>query len=136
MALLTVKVDNPKSFNVVMGQVPVDGTLNDIYEALTRTVPDAGFGLAYTPGTQQNAVTHTGTDDVLIQLARQNAGKIGANETFILFTDNSYAKVVMKALKDVDSIKEIYCATTRPVEVLMVEKAHSRNVMGLVGGYS
>ena len=136
MAMLTVKVDNPGSYNVVMGQIPLVSTMSDICEALSRAVPQVSFGLAFIGKEMPEPVTHAGTDDMLIELARQNAGKIAANQTFILFTDNSSPQIVMKALKDVSDIEEIYCATTRPVEILMIEKAQRRDVMGLVGAYS
>ncbi|MFQ5434458.1 MAG: adenosine-specific kinase, partial [Anaerolineae bacterium] len=75
-------------------------------------------------------------DDSLIELAKKNAGNVGAGHIFVLFLAEAYPINVMRALKSVPEICEIYCATANPVEVIVAETEQGRGVMGLIDGYS
>ncbi len=136
MQLQTVKVDNPDGLNVIMGQSHFIKTVEDIHEALVGTIPGIKFGLAFNEASGPRLVRYSGTDDALIELAKKNAGNIGAGHVFILFMENAFPINVMKALKDVPEICSIYCATANPVEVILAETEQGRGVMGLVDGYS
>ena len=136
MQLQTVKVENPDGWNMIMGQSHFIKTVEDIHEALIGTVPGIKFGLAFNEASGPRLIRFSGTDDALIDLAKKNAGQIGAGHVFILFMDNAFPVNVMKALKDVPEICTIYCATANPVEVILAETEQGRGVMGLVDGYS
>ena len=135
MKLETVKIDKPEGLNMIMGQSHFIKTVEDIHEALVGTVPGIKFGLAFNESSGPRLVRYTGTDESLIELAKQNALKIGAGHVFVLFLENAFPINVMKALKDVPEICEIYCATANPVEVVVAETEQGRGVMGLIDGY-
>ncbi|MFQ5708889.1 MAG: adenosine-specific kinase [bacterium] len=134
MQLHTVKIEKPEGLNVIMGQSHFIKTVEDIYEALVGTVPGIKFGLAFNESSGPRLVRLSGTDDSLKDLAKQNAMNIGAGHLFILLLENAFPINVMKALKDVPEICEIYCATANPVEVIVAETEQGRGVMGLVDG--
>ena len=136
MKMETVKIENPKSLNMIMGQAHFIKTVEDIHEALITTVPNIKFGLAFNEASGHRLIRFTGTDDSLINLAKKNAKNIGAGHLFILFLDNAFPINVMKTLKDVPEICQIYCATANPVEVIVAETEQGRGVLGLIDGFT
>ncbi|MFQ5650736.1 MAG: adenosine-specific kinase [bacterium] len=136
MPLHTIRVENPRAHNLVVGQSNLTETIDQIHAALVGTVPGIKFGLAFNVLSVPNSVKATGTDDTLIGLARKNAECIGAGQTFVLLLENAQPIRVMKALKQVSQIQHIYCATNHSVEFIVVENANGRGVMGLLGSIS
>ncbi|MFQ5605349.1 MAG: adenosine-specific kinase [bacterium] len=136
MQLQTVKIENPNNLNMVMGQSHFIKTVEDIHEALVGTIPGIKFGLAFNEASGPRLIRFSGTDDSLIELAKKNAGNVGAGHIFVLFLAEAYPINVMRALKSVPEICEIYCATANPVEVIVAETEQGRGVMGLIDGYS
>ncbi|NIV97123.1 hypothetical protein GWN42_31130 [candidate division KSB1 bacterium] len=138
MQLHTIKLENPDGLNLIMGQSHFKKTVEDIYNALIGAIPEIQFGLAFTneAGPTSTFVKQRGTSNVLADLAERNASKIGVSDTFVLFSENAFPVNVMKALKRLPEISEIYCATSNPIEVIVVETQDGRGVMGLVGDYT
>ncbi|MFQ5864561.1 MAG: adenosine-specific kinase [bacterium] len=136
MKLETVKVEKPDGLNMIMGQSHFIKTVEDIHEALVGTIPGIRFGLAFNESSGPRLVRYSGTDDSLIDLAKKNAKNIGAGHLFVLFMENAFPINVMKALKGVPEICEIYCATANQVEVVVAETNQGRGIMGLIDGYS
>ncbi len=130
----TIKVDNPNSFNMVVGQFPYIKTIDEIHHVLVESVPGIKFGLAFNETSQPVTVRSAGTDNSLIDLARKNADNIGAQDTFVLFLGESSPVPAMKALKHVPDISQIYCATAGQVEVIVSDGVGG--ILGLLGGYS
>lgn len=136
MQMHTIRVDNPQSFDVVMGHIPLVKTAEKIHTTLVHTLPDIKFGLAFTEPSAPAIVKHFGTDQALIELARKNAGNIGVGKTFVLFSESAGPLKVMNALRQVPDIQKIYCATSCEVEVIVVESDGARDVMGLVDDHA
>jgi len=130
--MLTIKVENPGSLNVVMGHVPLSKNLEQIHDALK----DVGFGLAFKQDSHEPA-TQAGTDLSLVDLARRNVDRVDVSQTFFLVTRTTVAKDVLQRLKKVPAIQAIYCATSsNNVEIIVRENSSGRGVMGLTGNYS
>jgi len=72
----------------------------------------------------------------LIQLARDNAMKIGAGHSFILFMRDSFPINVVRVLKQVPEVCRIICATANPLQVIVAKTDQGRGIMGVVDGYS
>ncbi|MFQ5822528.1 MAG: adenosine-specific kinase [bacterium] len=136
MKLETVKVEKPEGLNMIMGQSHFIKTVEDIHETLVGTIPGIKFGLAFNESSGPRLVRYSGTDDKLIDLAKKNANNIGAGHLFVLFLENAFPINIMKALKEVPEICEIYCATANPVEVIVAQTDQGRGVLGLIDGYS
>lgn len=136
MPLQTIKVENPNGLNMIMGQSHFTETVEDIYKALIARVPGIQFGVAFSKASKPSAVKHSGTDDGLVDLAMKNVCMIGAENTFVLFMNHAFPVSVMRALREVPQICKIYCATAKPVEVIVIENEKGRGVMGLVRNYA
>jgi adenosine/AMP kinase len=102
---------------------------------MVNAVPGIRFGLAFCEASGACLVRSSGTDDVLVDLARKNALNIGAGHTFILFLGEGFYPVnVLNALKMVPEVCRIFCATANPTEVVVAQSEQGRGVMGVIDG--
>lgn len=136
MQLLTVKIDNPDELNFIFGQSHFIKTVDDVHEALVAAVPGIKFGMAFSEASGPCLVRATGTDPVLIDLAKRNSLAIAAGHTFILFLGNAYPINLLRVLRQVPEIVHFYCATANPVEVIIGQTDLGRAVLGVVDGLS
>jgi adenosine/AMP kinase len=135
MNLLTVKIEKPDEINFILGQSHFIKTVEDIHEAMVGNVPGIKFGLAFCEASGACLIRSTGTDKAMVKLAKQNAAKIGAGHSFILFLGEGYYPInVLNTLKHIPEICEIYCATANPVDVVIAEKDNGRAVLGVFDG--
>jgi adenosine/AMP kinase len=72
----------------------------------------------------------------MIELAVRNAGAIAAGHSFIIFLANAFPINILNAVKTVQEVCLIYCATANPVEVILAETKQGRAVLGVVDGIS
>jgi adenosine/AMP kinase len=77
-----------------------------------------------------------GNDEELKQVAIENAQAVGAGHLFVLVIRNAFPINLLKALRNVDEVCSIFCATANPVEVIVTASAQGRGVMGVVDGSS
>ncbi|MEW5936430.1 MAG: adenosine-specific kinase [Candidatus Thermoplasmatota archaeon] len=136
MNLSIVKIEKPEEINFVLGTSHFVKTVEDIYEAVISSVPNAKFGLAFCEASMERRVRVEGTDPEMIELAKKHALAIGAGHSFILFMRGMYPINVLNALKDVPEVCSIFCATANPVEVVVAETEQGRGILGVVDGYS
>jgi adenosine/AMP kinase len=136
MELKTVKIENPNSFNLILGHSHFIKTVEDIYEAMVNAIPSPKFGLAFCEASDKCLIRHTGTDDELIELAKKNASALSAGHSFILFMKDIFPINVLNALKNVPEVCRIFCATANPVEVIIAETQQGRGILGVIDGYS
>ncbi len=136
MELKIVKIENPESLNLVLGQSHFIKTVEDIFEAMVNTVPLAKFGLAFCEASDKCLIRHTGTDDDLLDLAKKNALSLSAGHSFILFMKDMYPVNVLNAIKQVPEVCRIFCATANPVEVIIAETELGRGILGVIDGYA
>jgi len=134
MELKTVKIEIPENGNVIIGQTHFIKTVEDIYEAITTTVPQAKFGVAFCEASGPCLIRVEGNDDRLRKLAAQNAEKIGAGHTFIVYVENAYPINVLNRIKDIQEVCSIFCATANPVDVIVAENERGRGVLGVIDG--
>lgn len=135
MAMVTIHVENPNSYHLIIGKVNSHFVV-DIYDALTKSIPDIEFGIWFNEILPDNLQKYVGTKDELIQLSEGNAENLAAKDTFVLTIEHFSAKEIMQALKKVPEIREIYCATTSPIEILLAESEKGRFIMGLADDYA
>lgn len=137
MELKTVKIEKPDECNFILGQTHFIKSVEDIHEALYGAIPGIKFGLAFCEASGKCLVRWSGTDPVLIDLARRNAASIGAGHSFIVFLgDGFYPVNVLNALKLVPEVCRIFCATANPTEVIVAETEQGRGILGVVDGAS
>ena len=136
MELKIVKIENPNSMNMVLGQSHFIKTVEDVYEAMVSTVPMAKFGLAFCEASDVCLVRHTGTDDEMLELAKKNAYALSAGHSFIVFMKDMFPVNVLNAIKNVPEVCRIFCATANPVEVVIAETEQGRGILGVIDGFS
>lgn len=131
-----VKIDVPAETNVIIGQTHFIKSVEDFYEAMTNSVPNIKFGLAFCEASGDRLIRYDGNDDELIKTAIENAKKIAAGHVFILYIKNAYPINVLDRLKATPELVSLFCATANPVEVIVVETDQGRGVIGVVDGFT
>ena len=135
MELQVVQIEKPEMLNFILGQSHFIKTVEDIHEAVVTTVPGIEFGLAFCESSGPALVRASGTNDELIDLAKQNALALSAGHSFILFLGEGFYPInVLNAIKRVPEVCRIYCATANPVEVILAETEQGRGILGVVDG--
>ena len=134
MQIESVRVEIPEDANVVLGQSHFIKTVEDIYEAVVGTVPQAKFGMAFCEASGPCLVRVDGNDDELKRLAAENAMRIGAGHSFVLIMRDSYPINVLTRIRDVQEVCTIYCATANPLDVLIVDNGRGRGIIGVIDG--
>ncbi|OYV03394.1 adenosine monophosphate-protein transferase [candidate division bacterium WOR-3 4484_18] len=136
MELEVVKLNIPKDANIIVGQTHFIKSVEDIGEAVASAVPGVKWGLAFNEASGARLIRYAGNDDELIEVAKENASKIGAGHTFVLIMRDAYPINIMPHLKRVPEICQIFAATANPLEVIVVRTEQGRGVLGVVDGFT
>ncbi|HDI32151.1 MAG TPA: adenosine monophosphate-protein transferase [Thermofilum sp.] len=134
--LEVVQIDLPKGVNVIIGQTHFIKSVEDIAEALVNSVPGIKFGLAFCEASGDRLIRHDGNEEELRKLAIDNAKKIGAGHTFVVYIRDAWPINVLNALKMVPEVTTVYCASANPVQVIVAVTAQGRGILGVVDGYT
>jgi hypothetical protein len=136
MEMISVKIKKPEEVNVILGQSHFIKTVEDIHEALVTAVPGIRFGLAFCEASGACLVRLSGTDDAMVELAKENALALSSGHAFLVFLAPGFYPVnVLNALKLVPEICRIFCATANPLEVILVDSAEGRGILGVIDGF-
>jgi len=73
-------------------------------------------------------------DEELKKCAADNALEIGAGHCFVVILRNAYPINVLNAIKDIQEVCSIYCASANPVEIIAAETQQGRGIMGVIDG--
>ena len=137
MELSAVRIEKPEEINFILGQSHFIKTVEDIHEGLVTAVPGIKFGLAFCEASGPCLIRWSGTDETMIELAKQNAQANGAGHSFILFLGEGFYPVnVLNVVKNVPEVCRIFCATANPTEALVAETEQGRGIVGVVDGFS
>jgi len=132
----SVQMQFPADTNIVIGQSHFIKTVEDLYEAVVGTVPQAKFGLAFNESSGPCLTRVDGNDDELRAAAIRNAQALGAGHAFVLIVRNAYPINLLNALRNVPEVCAIFCATANPTEVVLAETETGRGILGVVDGFS
>lgn len=136
MELSMVTVQKPETINFILGQSHFIKTVEDMHEALVTAVPGIKFGLAFCEASGACLVRWSGTDDKMIELAKQNALALSAGHSFILFLGDGFFPInVLHAVKSVPEVVRVFCATANPTQVIVVETEQGRGILGVIDGF-
>jgi len=134
MELKVVKIDKPDDVNLILGQAHFIKTVEDLHEALAASALGVKFGLAFCESSGPCLVRASGTEPDLVDLAKHNAYALSAGHVFLIFLCGAYPINVLNAVKAVQEVCTIYCASSNPVEVILAETDQGRGVLGVVDG--
>jgi len=135
MELKIVKIEKPEDINMILGQSHFIKTVEDVHEVMVTSVPGAKFGLAFCEASGACLVRASGTDEELLDLAKQNALALSAGHSFIVFMRDVYPINFLNAIKNVPEVCRIFCATANPVEVVIAETEQGRGILGVIDGH-
>jgi hypothetical protein len=96
LELKSVRMEFPADANIIVGQSHFIKTVEDLYEAVTTTVPQAKFGLAFNESSGACLTRSEGNDSALRDAAVRNAQALGAGHTFVLLRQ-SYESALSSA---------------------------------------
>jgi len=136
LELRAVRMEFPAEANIIVGQTHFIKTVEDLYEAVVTTAPQAKFGLAFNEASGACLTRAEGNDKALQECAIRNAQALAAGHTFVLVMQNAYPINLMKAIRDVPEVCTIFCATANPVEIIVAQTELGRGVLGVVDGSS
>jgi uncharacterized protein len=134
MELKTVPLEIPEGVNLILGQTHFIKTVEDVYEAMVNTVPQAKFGVAFNEASGPCLTRADGNDESLKALAIRNASALAAGHIFVVVMRDAYPINVLGRVKDVPEVCSIYCATANAVEVVIAETGLGRGVLGVIDG--
>ncbi len=134
MDLKTVPIEKPEAVNFILGQTHFIKSVEDLYEAVVNTVPQARFGIAFNEASGPCLIRAEGNDDALRGLAVKNAQALAAGHVFVLIVRNAYPINLLNAVQNVPEVCSIFCATANPVEVVLARSEQGRGIMGVIDG--
>jgi adenosine/AMP kinase len=134
MEFKTVRIEKPEEANLILGQAHFIKTVDDLHEALATAVPGIRFGLAFCESSGPCLVRASGTDPDLVELAKKNAYALSTGHAFLILLRGTYPINVLNAVKSVQEVCTIHCASANPVEVIVAETEQGRGIMGVVDG--
>jgi adenosine/AMP kinase len=135
MEFKIVKLEIPKECNIIVGTTHFIKSVEDLYEALVNSIPGIKFGLAFCEASGPCLIRHAGTDKELEEVAVKNALNISAGHSFVILLRNAFPINVLNAIKSVPEVCTIHCATSNPVEVVLIETEQGRGILGIVDGF-
>ena len=134
--LKLVSIEKTEDMNFILGQTHFIKTVEDIYEVMMNSVPNAKFGIAFCEASGPCLIRTEGNDDNLIQTAAKNAMNIGAGHSFIVLMKNGFPINVLNRIKMVPEVTRIFCATANPVEVITASTQQGNGILGVIDGSS
>lgn len=132
----SVPLEFPSDANIIVGQTHFIKTVEDLYEAVVNTVPQAKFGVAFNEASGPCLIRADGNDDALRELAVRNAQALGAGHIFVLIIRNAYPINLLNVVQNVPEVCSIFCATANPAEVVVARSGQGCGVMGVIDGSS
>ena len=132
----SVRMEFPSDANIIVGQSHFIKTVEDIYEAVVGSVPQAKFGIAFNESSGPCLTRSEGNDEDLRAAAIRNAQALAAGHVFVVILRNAYPINLLNAIRGVPEVCTIFCATANPVEVIVAASGQGRGVMGVIDGSS
>src|SRR5262249_60622843 len=92
-------------------------------------------GLGCRESSSPDLVGWSGTEDELSALARETMRALGAGHAFLILLRNAFPINVLPAVRAVQEVCGIYCATANPVQVIVAETGQGRGILGVIDGF-
>jgi adenosine/AMP kinase len=132
--LKIIEIKKPENMNFILGQTHFIKSLEDLYETMINSVPNAKFGIAFCEASGACKVRSIGNDNKLKKLAEENAMNIGAGHSFIIFMDNCFPLNVLNNIKNIPEVCSIFCATANNSKIIIAEtKINNDTGKGILG---
>lgn len=126
----------PEGCNIILGQAHFIKTVEDLYEAVSGTIPGSSFGIAFSEASGPRLIRSDGNDLELKKIAEENIAAIGAGHCFIVVLGEAFPIQILNTIKAVPEVCSIFCATANPVQVIVVRSEQGGGIMGVIDGES
>lgn len=133
--LTSHRIEKPDDLNLIFGQSHFIKTVEDLHETLAGSVPGLKFGLAFSEASGDRLVRVSGTDPELVKLAGANVLQIASGHCFLILLRDAFPINVLPAVRAVQEVCTVFCATANPVEVILADNGEGRAVLGVVDGF-
>ncbi len=134
MEIKSVAVEIPEGMNIIIGQSHFIKTVEDLYETLVASSPHIKFGIAFSEASGHCVVRHEGNDEDLERRAIDTAFSLSCGHVFVIFLKDGFPINVLNAIKGVQEVCRIFCATANPLEVIVASTEQGNGVMGVIDG--
>jgi len=136
LEIKAVRMEFPADANIIVGQSHFIKTVEDLYEAVSTTVPQAKFGLAFNESSGACVTRADANEEALREVAIRNAQALGCGHTFVLVIQNAYPINLLNAIRNVPEVCAVFCATANPVEIVVGQSEQGGGVLGVIDGSS
>ncbi len=136
LELKVVKLDVPEGVNVIVGATHFIKSVEDLFEAVANSVPNAKFAVAFCEASGKRLVRSEGNDDELLAIAQKNALSLSCGHTFVVYLKNAFPVNVLEKIKNVYEVCSVFAATANPLQVIVAETEQGRGVLGVVDGFT
>ena len=134
MEIETVKITIPDGCNLILGQAHFIKTIEDLYEIIATTIPQAQFGIAFSEASGPCLLRTEGNDSQLIDTCAAYLQALGAGHVFCILLRNAFPINVLNQIKNCPEVCRIFCATANPLEVVVAGSSQGRGIMGVIDG--
>ena len=134
MDLSIVQIEKPAEMNFILGHSHFIKTVEDLYEAIVQTNPAMKFGLAFCEASGPCLVRHAGNEERLVKIACDNAMRLAAGHSFVIFMEQGFPVNILNAVKNVPEVCRIHCATANPTSVIIASTDQGRGILGVIDG--
>ena len=136
MKEISVRLEVPEGFQLILGQSHFIKTVEDLYEALATSAPGVKFGIAFCEASGKALVRFDGTDQEAMALARDLAVSLAAGHSFVVMLRGAFPINVLNRIKAVEEVATVFCATSNDLSVLISEAGGGKGIVGVVDGVS
>jgi hypothetical protein len=129
-----VEIEKEEDVQLIIGHAGFIKAAEDLYEAMLNAVPGVKFGVGFAEASGKRLVRTEGNDNNLESLVAKNLLKINAGHTFMILFKGAYPINVVRHIKEVNEVVNIYCATANPTKVIMANDKKGRAIVGIIDG--
>ncbi|HTX60774.1 MAG TPA: adenosine-specific kinase [Methanobacterium sp.] len=136
LELFSYQLNVPEDSNLILGQSHFIKTVEDLYEAIVNTVPQAEFGLAFGEASGECLVRKAGNDNELTELAAREVLTMACGHSFLIYLKNAFPINITQRIKSIPEVVNLFCATANPVQVLIAKSEQGNGILGVIDGSS
>ena len=134
MDLKAVPLAVPEGCNLILGQTHFIKSVEDLYEIVVTTVPQAKFGVAFSEASGPCLIRFDGNDQSLMDTAVKNLKNLASGHCFCLLVKDAYPVNLLNAIKQCPEVCSVFCATANGVHAVVAALPQGNGILGVVDG--
>lgn len=132
--LEVVDLKFPEGCNIILGQSHFIKTVEDLFEAVSGSIPGSPFGVAFSEASGPCLIRSDGNDLELRKTAEENIAAIASGHCFIVVLGEAFPIQILNRIKTVPEVCTIFCATANPVQVIVARTEQGGGILGVIDG--